>query len=54
VSYIRLGELDKAIYAYKKSIAIDPYSTTPLQNIAMVYQHEKECQLAIIACVKLA
>jgi tetratricopeptide (TPR) repeat protein len=40
ISQRRLNNYDKAIFAYSKSLAIDP-KLMPLQNIAVAYVHKK-------------
>jgi len=51
---VKLGEYDKAIGAYNKSLEVDPTGLLPLQNIAIVYQYKKEYKKAIKAYEKLA
>ena len=54
MSYRKLGNYDKAIESYNKSLEIEPEGTMPLQNIAIAYQYKKEYQKAIEAFEKLA
>lgn len=49
VSHRRLGELDKAEAAYKRSLSIQPSGKTALQNIAVVYMHQGKADQAINA-----
>jgi tetratricopeptide (TPR) repeat protein len=43
----RIGEFDKAIYAYKQSLKIDPKGLTPLHNLPVVYEYLKDYDKAI-------
>ena len=49
----RLGNLDAALDAYNKSLALDPNGKTPLQNIPVVYQFKKDYDKALEAYQKL-
>jgi tetratricopeptide (TPR) repeat protein len=49
VVYRRLGNLDKAETAYKKSLSIEPAGKTALQNIAVVYHRQNKPNEAISA-----
>ncbi|MBK9249210.1 MAG: tetratricopeptide repeat protein [Ignavibacteria bacterium] len=51
--YRKLGNYDKAIEVYKKSLEIDPIGMTPLQNIAMAYMYKHEYYKAIDAYKRL-
>jgi len=50
----KLNNLDAAIYAYNKSLELDPNGLMPLQNIAIVYEYKKEYNKAISAYENLA
>lgn len=45
----KLNNLDAAIYAYNRSLTLDPNGVMPLQNIAIVYEYKKEYNKAITA-----
>jgi tetratricopeptide (TPR) repeat protein len=45
----RLGKLDEALTAYNKSLEIDPKGVTPLHNIPVVYEFQKNFDKAIEA-----
>ena len=53
LNYRKIGEYDKAIEAYEKSIAIDPKGKFPWQNMAIVYEYKKDYIGAIICYQKL-
>jgi len=42
ICYRKLDNYDAAIYAYNKSLAINPNGIMPLQNIAVAYEYKKE------------
>lgn len=45
----KLGELDEALAAYKKSLEVDPSGKMPMQNIAIVYEYKKDYANALKA-----
>ena len=45
----KLGELDEALAAYKKSLEVDPTGKMPMQNIAIVYEYKKDYANALKA-----
>ncbi|MNS31066.1 photosystem I assembly protein Ycf3 [compost metagenome] len=47
VCYRQMDNYDKAIEAYKKSLAIDPKGKTPLQNLAVAYSFKKDYKNAL-------
>lgn len=53
ICYRRIGEYDKSLEAYRKSLAINPKGKMPLQNIAITYIYKKEYQKAIDAYADL-
>lgn len=49
----RLGNLEEALKAYRKSLEIDPNGITPLHNIPVVYEFQKKYDKAIDAYEQL-
>ena len=49
ICHRKLGELDEALAAYKKSLEIDPTGKMPMQNIAIVYEYKKDYANALKA-----
>lgn len=45
----KMGKLDEALYAYNKSLSIDPKGRLPLENIPVVYEFKKEYDKALDA-----
>jgi len=45
----KMGKLDEALYAYNKSLSIDPKGRLPLENLPIVYEFKKEYDRAIEA-----
>ena len=50
----RLGNLDAALDAYNRSLALDSTGKVPLQNIAVVYEYKKDYDKAIEAYKNLS
>ncbi len=53
ICYRNLGEIDKAIDAYKTSLFIEPNGITPLQNLAVAYSLKEDYDNAIIVYQKI-
>lgn len=53
ICYRNLGEIDKAIDAYKTSLFFEPSGITPLQNLAVAYTFKEDYDQAIVVYEKI-
>lgn len=53
ICYRNLGEMDKAIDAYKMSLFIEPSGITPLQNLAVAYTFKEDYDQAAVVYKKM-